>query len=92
MNFPFRSRPKPTIERFERAGLAELLIGFEDRYAETFGERLSSAVFYERYCAGEIDSTFATAWGTFYEAFRRMDADEGIVAMTAGLSPSLSGA
>jgi hypothetical protein len=92
MNYPFRKRPKPEIERFGRADLAELLIGFEDRHAEIFGERLSSSEFYERYSRGEIDSTFATAWGTFYEAFRRMDADEGITAMTAGLSPSLAGA
>jgi len=29
MNFPFRSRTKPTIDKFERADLAALLMGFE---------------------------------------------------------------
>jgi hypothetical protein len=92
MNYPFQQRRRPEIERFDRAYLAELLIGFEDRHAEMFSERLSSSEFYERYVRGEIDSTFATAWGTFYEAFRRMEADTGITAMTSGLSPSLAGA
>jgi hypothetical protein len=92
MNYPFQPRPRPEIERFSRADLAELLIAFEDRWAELVGERLSSSEFYERYSRGKIDSTFAIAWGTFYEAFRGMDADEGVTAMTAGLSPSLAGA
>lgn len=91
MNFPFRNRPKPNIEVFGRAELAELLLGFEDAWAKTMGERLSSSAFYELYASGKVDSTFATAWGSFYEAFRRMDADEGVVALTTSLSPSLAG-
>lgn len=47
-----------------RARLAE----FERAHIATTGERLTSAEFYRRFCAGEFDDRFGMRWATFYEA------------------------
>jgi hypothetical protein len=47
-----------------RARLSE----FERAHVATTGERLTSAEFYVRFCAGEFDDRFGMRWATFYEA------------------------
>jgi hypothetical protein len=64
-NFPFQD--PVTISRLGAADVDDLLRGFETMWEETTSERISSADFYERYRAGEIDSVYAVAWATYYE-------------------------
>jgi hypothetical protein len=64
-NFPFND--PITISHLRAADLEELLRGFEDAWAATNDERISSEAFYERYRSGEVDSVYATAWATYYE-------------------------
>ena len=66
------------ILRLDRGDLERVLAEFEDRYEEETGKRLSSAAFYERYCAGEFDGPFGLVWSTYYEAFARPDPVEAI--------------
>jgi hypothetical protein len=58
--------------RLNPAELEELLRAFEDAWHEKSGERLSSAEFYDRYRAGELDSLLALSWASYYEGFRRL--------------------
>ena len=58
-------------KRLDRSGVEELLRMFEDAWNEEHDERITSAQFYDRYTRGEIDSMFAMAWASYYEAFRR---------------------
>ena len=67
-NFPFND----PVRRVGRADLEELLRSFEDTWADNVGERLTSAAFYDRYRAGEIDSVFASAWASYYEHWRAL--------------------
>ncbi len=79
-NYPFED-PVPVSE-LDRAGLEELLRKFEDAWAADTEERITTAVFYDRYVRGEIDTMFAMAWASYYEAFRRAgddDATEGVL-------------
>lgn len=57
------------------AELEELLRAFEDAWQERRGERLTSAEFYDRYRAGELDSPLAMAWASYYEGFRRLSSE-----------------
>lgn len=66
------SRPDVSMVCLDRIQLRALLLRMEDTYRETFGARLSSADFYERYCDGEFDEPWAMAWSTYYEAYLRM--------------------
>lgn len=79
-NFPFKH---PVTRRtLTTDDLQETLRSFEDRWAEDSGERLTSAIFFDRYRCGEFDSMLGMAWATYYEAFRRMsraDVDADIV-------------
>jgi hypothetical protein len=71
-----RRRPfvaETTIVRFASDELVRALEVFEASYAEATGEVLASRDFYERYRAGELDSPFAMAWATFFEAATRRD-------------------
>jgi hypothetical protein len=70
-NFPFKD--PITVKRIGSADLEALLRGFEETWAETNNERISSAEFYERYRLGEVDSLFAAAWATYYEASRELE-------------------
>jgi hypothetical protein len=65
-NFPFND----PVRRVRRADLEELLRSFEDTWADSAGERITSAAFYDLYRAGKIDSVFATAWASYYEHWR----------------------
>lgn len=79
-NFPFK-QPVST-RKLDRRGLEDLLSTFEDGWADQHGERLSSAAFYDLYRTGEVDSIFAMAWASYYEAYRRQSkssADESLV-------------
>jgi hypothetical protein len=73
-NFPF----KDPIERrtVERDELAAMLRAFEDEWATTHGERMTSAQFYDRYRTGELDSMFTMSWASYYEIFRRLGENE----------------
>lgn len=41
---------------------------YERAWEQATGEHLSSADFYERFCAGDFDTRFGTRWATYYEA------------------------
>jgi hypothetical protein len=41
---------------------------FEQAWEESTGEHLSTAAFYDRFCAGEFDTRFGARWATYYEA------------------------
>lgn len=51
-----------------RADIAERLREFERAYEQATGERLSTAAFYDRFCAGQFDTRFGARWATYYEA------------------------
>jgi hypothetical protein len=72
-NFPFRD--PVTRRKLSSYDVEELLRRFEDAWAEQHGERVTSATFYERHCAGEADSMLGMAWASYYEAYRRMGTD-----------------
>jgi hypothetical protein len=48
--------------------LEERLREFERAWEQSTGERLSTAAFYDRFCAGDFDTRFGTRWATYYEA------------------------
>jgi hypothetical protein len=66
-NFPFND----PVRRIGRAELEELLRSFEDTWANTEGQRITSAVFYDL-PSRRIDSVFATAWASYYEHWRAL--------------------
>ena len=79
-NFPFRD---PVVRRkLDREDVAAMLLTFEDTWAETTGERITSTEFYERYAAGEFDSILAMAWASHYEVYRQFgdEANREVVA------------
>jgi hypothetical protein len=41
---------------------------FEHAWEQATGEHLSTAAFYDRFCAGEFDTRFGARWATYYEA------------------------
>jgi len=69
-NFPFEYPVKRVT--LDANGVAELLASFEDLWASRHGERITSAEFYARYSAGQMDSQFAMAWASYYEGHCRM--------------------
>jgi hypothetical protein len=88
-NFPFND-PVACLGRTE---LEELLRSFEDAWATSSGERLTSAAFYDSYRAGEIDSLFATSWASYYEHWRalgRRDAGETVSGLPEALIAPLA--
>ena len=48
--------------------IEERLREFERAWEQSTGERLSTAAFYDRFCAGEFDTRFGARWATYYEA------------------------
>lgn len=48
--------------------IEEQLREFEQAYEQATGERLTTAAFYDRFCAGEFDTRFGARWATYYEA------------------------
>ena len=78
------SRYSDKVSKITKADLEELLRSFEDTWADTSDERLTSAEFYDLYRRGEIDSVFATAWATYYERWRAASATSPFVRDLAG--------
>jgi hypothetical protein len=62
------SRAAATRRIAPRDDIAERLREFEEAYEQATGERLSTAAFYDRFCAGEFDTRFGARWATYYEA------------------------
>jgi hypothetical protein len=60
-----RSRVAGTTNRTD---IEERLREFERAWEQSTGERLSTAAFYDRFCAGEFDTRFGSRWATYYEA------------------------
>jgi hypothetical protein len=54
--------------RITRSEIAARLREFERIWAKSSGEKLTSAAFYERFCAGDFDTRFGAKWATYYEA------------------------
>jgi hypothetical protein len=48
--------------------IEERLREFERAWEQSTGERLSTAAFYDRFCAGDFDTRFGARWATYYEA------------------------
>jgi hypothetical protein len=64
-----RSRAAASARRPTRiTDLEERLREFEHAWEQATGERLSTAAFYDRFCAGEFDTRFGARWATYYEA------------------------
>lgn len=85
-NYPFED--PVTVRELDRSALEDLLRKFEDVWAAESGARITSAEFYDRYARGEIDSTFAMAWATYYESFRRLGDDDATTAIVETLVAS----
>lgn len=62
------SRRAATFRIARRTDIQERLREFERAYEQATGERLSTAAFYDRFCAGEFDTRFGARWATYYEA------------------------
>ena len=62
------SRRAATFRTARGTDIQERLHEFERAYEESTGERLSTAAFYDRFCAGEFDTRFGARWATYYEA------------------------
>jgi hypothetical protein len=62
------SRRAASFRTARRTDIQERLREFERAYEEATGERLSTAAFYDRFCAGEFDTRFGARWATYYEA------------------------
>jgi hypothetical protein len=59
--------------------LEERLREFERTWEQSTGERLSTAAFYDRFCAGDFDTRFGARWATYYEAtLARPASSEGL--------------
>jgi hypothetical protein len=56
------------VVRMTRGDIENRLRECERAWEQATGERLSSADFYERFCAGDFDTRFGTRWATYYEA------------------------
>jgi hypothetical protein len=71
----WRRRRRPIVT-LEPDAIEEMLRGFEDEYFANTGERITSAEFYDRYKsgetgdAGELESSDAIRWASYYELLR----------------------
>jgi aromatic ring hydroxylase len=56
--------------RTRKTDIQERLREFELAWEQSTGERLSTAAFYDRFCAGDsdFDTRFGARWATYYEA------------------------
>ena len=67
------------IGKANRTDIEERLREFERAWEQSTGERLSTAAFYDRFCAGDFDTRFGARWATYYEAtLARPATDEGL--------------
>jgi len=63
-----RSRVAATGKATRTTDIEERLREFERAWEQSTGERLSTAAFYDRFCAGNFDTRFGARWATYYEA------------------------
>lgn len=63
-----RSRGAVTAKAERTTDIQERLREFERAWEQSTGERLTTAAFYDRFCAGEFDTRFGSRWATYYEA------------------------
>ncbi len=65
-----RSRTAATARATRTTDIQERLREFERAWEQATGERLSTAAFYDRFCAGDsdFDTRFGARWATYYEA------------------------
>jgi hypothetical protein len=63
-----RSRAAAVGKADRTTDIQERLREFERAWEQSTGERLSTAAFYDRFCAGEFDTRFGARWATYYEA------------------------
>jgi hypothetical protein len=54
--------------RTERTSDIEKLREFERAWERQTGEQLTTAAFYDRFCAGDFDTQFGERWAGYYEA------------------------
>ena len=64
-----KSRAVATARKADQnTDIEERLREFEHAYEQATGERLTTAAFYDRFCAGDFDTRFGARWATYYEA------------------------
>jgi hypothetical protein len=63
-----RSRAAASERATRTTDIEEKLRAFERAWEQETGEQLSTAAFYDRFCAGDCDSRFGARWATHYEA------------------------
>jgi hypothetical protein len=51
-----------------KTDIEDRLREFERAWEQSTGEHLSTAAFYDRFCAGDFDTRFGARWATYYEA------------------------
>lgn len=61
------SRAAPLRRAIRARYIENRLRRFERAWERATGERLTTAAFYDRFCAGEIDTPFAVRWAKYYE-------------------------
>jgi hypothetical protein len=49
----------------------------EGAWEQITGEQLSTAAFYDRFCAGDVDTRFGARWAKYYEAMLARPATPG---------------
>ena len=63
-----RSRAVVAGRTTRTTDIEERLREFERAWEQATGEHLTTAAFYDRFCAGEFDTRFGARWATYYEA------------------------
>lgn len=51
-----------------KSEIEDRLREFERAWEQATGEHLTTAAFYDRFCAGDFDTRFGSRWATYYEA------------------------
>jgi hypothetical protein len=61
-------RSRAAATRITHTDIEDRLREFEHAWEQATGEHLSTAAFYDRFCAGDFDTRFGARWATYYEA------------------------
>jgi hypothetical protein len=62
------SRAAGIWRRPRTTDIEQRLLECERAWEQETGERLSTAAFYDRFCAGDFDTVFGARWARYYEA------------------------
>ena len=73
-----RSRTAASGRVARTTDIEEKLRVFERAWEQETGEQLSTAAFYDRFCAGDFDTRFGARWATYYEATLARPAAAGL--------------